>query len=254
MRLEISNIRYSIVILLLHLTMGGGICAFAQEPAKTVEKDSASIAPSHLSKAEMKRARIKADSLMTDSATLAKELKKANNEIKRNWKPDPKRALWMSLVIPGGGQIYNHKYWKLPFVYGGFMGCAYALSWNNMMYRDYSKAYVDLLDDDPTTTSYKDFLSTRYQSDSYVEQNKERLVALFKRKKNYFRRYRDLSMFCVVGVYLLSVVDAYVDAELSSFDISKDLSMKVTPAVINNQQRVTSFRDQSYGVQCSLNF
>ena len=52
------------------------------------------------------------------------------------WKPNPKRALWLALVIPGGGQIYNRKYWKLPLVYGGFMGCLYAMSWNNSMYKD----------------------------------------------------------------------------------------------------------------------
>ncbi len=56
------------------------------------------------------------------------------------WKPEPKRALWLALVLPGAGQIYNRKYWKLPIFYGGFVGCAYALRWNNMMYRDYSRA------------------------------------------------------------------------------------------------------------------
>jgi hypothetical protein len=132
------------------------------------------------------------------------------------------------------------------------MGCAYALTWNNMMYRDYTKAYVDLIDDDPKTQSYKNLLSTRYSDDNYVEENKTRLVDLFKRRKNYFRRYRDMSMFCVIGVYLLSVVDAYVDAELSSFDISKDLSMKVKPTVIGNHN--VPLKGQAYGVQCSLNF
>ena len=57
------------------------------------------------------------------------------------WRPDPQRALWLALVIPGGGQIYNRKYWKLPIVYGGFVGCIYAMMWNNMMYHDYSQAY-----------------------------------------------------------------------------------------------------------------
>lgn len=74
------------------------------------------------------------------------------------WKPDPKRALWLSLIIPGAGQIYNRKYWKLPIVYGGFVGCAYALTWNNQMYHDYSQAYMDIMDNDPTTQSYNQFL------------------------------------------------------------------------------------------------
>ena len=73
------------------------------------------------------------------------------------WKPEPKRALWLALVLPGAGQIYNRKYWKLPIFYGGFVGCAYALRWNNMMYRDYSQAYLDIMDNDPTTESYNKF-------------------------------------------------------------------------------------------------
>ena len=56
------------------------------------------------------------------------------------WRPNPKRAMWLAIVLPGAGQIYNRKYWKLPIVYGGFVGCAYALRWNNQMYRDYSQA------------------------------------------------------------------------------------------------------------------
>ena len=54
-------------------------------------------------------------------------------------------ATWLALVIPGGGQIYNRKYWKLPIFYGGFAGCAYALTWNGKMYKDYSTAYKDAM-------------------------------------------------------------------------------------------------------------
>ena len=74
------------------------------------------------------------------------------------WRPTPKRALWLGLVLPGAGQIYNRKYWKLPIIYGGFVGCAYAMRWNNMMYRDYSQAYLDIMDSDPMTQSYNQFL------------------------------------------------------------------------------------------------
>ena len=74
------------------------------------------------------------------------------------WRPDTKRALWLAIVLPGAGQIYNRKFWKLPIVYGGFVGCAYAMRWNNMMYHDYSQAYLDLSDDDPNTQSYNQFM------------------------------------------------------------------------------------------------
>lgn len=165
---------------------------------------------------------------------------------KKRWVPNPLRATWLALVIPGGGQIYNRKYWKLPIVYGGFVACAYALVWNNQMYTDYSQAYMDIMDDDPTTNSYKDFLPANYD----ITGRESTYQNIFKNKKDYYRRYRDLSIFCFIGVYILSVIDAYVDAELSNFDISKDLGLRVEPAVINNG----TSRKGSVGLQCSLRF
>ncbi len=164
--------------------------------------------------------------------------------------PDPKRALWLSLVFPGAGQIYNRKYWKLPIIYGGFLGCAYALMWNQQMYRDYSQAYLDIMDDDPNTKSYLEILPPRYD----ITGREEQFKSLFKRKKDYYRRYRDLSAFCFVGVYLISVIDAYVDAQLSVFDISPDLSMSVEPAVISSQPTLGTRSPSAYGVGCSLRF
>ena len=167
---------------------------------------------------------------------------------KERFIPNPNRAVWMALVIPGAGQIYNRKYWKLPLVYGGFVGCAYALNWNSQMYKDYSQAYLDIMDDDPGTASYEDFLPPRYN----VEANKDYLTRVFKNRKDNYRRQRDLSIFCFIGVYFISVVDAYVDAELSNFDITDDLSVQVRPTTIDNRQ--STLRSQSYGLQCSFSF
>ena len=167
------------------------------------------------------------------------------------WRPNPKRALWLALVIPGGGQIYNRKYWKLPIIYGGFMGCLYAMNWNNMMYKDYSQAYLDIMDSDPTTQSYNQFLHLGQHIDS---SNEERYKQIFKNRKDKYRRWRDMSFFCMLGMYALSVIDAYVDAELSEFDISKDLSLKVEPAVINNSASNKVLEASSFGVQCKLRF
>ena len=164
--------------------------------------------------------------------------------------PDPGKATWAGIVFPGGGQIYNHKYWKLPIVYGGFLGCAYALNWNNQMYSDYSQAYLDIMDDDPGTASYEDFLPPRYN----VEANRDYLERLFKNRKDSYRRQRDLSIFCFIGVYLISVIDAYVDAELSNFDISEDLNVQVRPNIIEHQHHTTPRNTQSYGLQCSFSF
>lgn len=175
---------------------------------------------------------------------------------KRNWatwRPSAKRAMWLAIVLPGAGQIYNRKYWKLPFVYGGFVGCAYAMRWNNQMFRDYSQAYMDIMDDDPNTQSYNQFLHLGAKIDS---SNLERYQRLFKNRKDKFRRWRDLSFFCLVGVYAISIIDAYVDASLSEFDISKDLSLRVEPTIINrnNGLQTNPLRDNSLGVSCSLNF
>ena len=184
-------------------------------------------------------------SLGTPSSTPRKERDWAT------WRPDPQRALWLALVIPGGGQIYNRKYWKLPIVYGGFVGCIYAMNWNNMMYKDYAQAYLDLMDDDPNTASYNKFMHLgRYINAS----NEQRYKDIFRKRKDRYRRWRDLSFFVMVGIYAVSVIDAYVDAELSAFDLSKNLSMKVRPTVIGNGVDRNPLYATSVGVNCSLEF
>lgn len=161
--------------------------------------------------------------------------------------PNPTRALWLAAVFPGAGQIYNRKYWKLPIFYGGFLGCTYALLWNQQMYTDYSQAYLDIMDDNPNTNTHLEMLPPRYD----ITGREEHFKKIFKNKKNFYRRNRDLSAFCFIGVYLLSVVDAYVDAHLSIFDISPDLSLQLQPAVIENKSTHTN---HSYGVGCSFKF
>lgn len=160
--------------------------------------------------------------------------------------PNPTKATWYAIVFPGGGQIYNRKYWKLPIIYGGFAGCAYALSWNGKMYKDYAQAYMDIMDNNPNTNSYQDLLPLNH---NYTD---TQLKDILRKRKDTYRRYRDLSIFAVIGVYLISVIDAYVDAELSNFDISPDLSMRVEPTIINNNPLQPG--SKSVGVQCSLRF
>lgn len=187
-------------------------------------------------------------------SVVAKGRKKKEPKAPRDWatwKPDPQRAMWLAMVLPGAGQIYNRKYWKLPIFYGGMMGCLYAMNWNNMMYKDYSQAYLDIMDDDPATQSYNTFLHLGRQIDA---SNEERYKKLFKSRKDKYRRWRDMSFFCLIGVYALSVIDAYVDAELSQFDISKDLSLRVEPAIINGWKQGNSLDTSALGLQCSLIF
>ena len=168
-----------------------------------------------------------------------------------SWRPETKRAMWLSLVLPGAGQIYNRKYWKLPIIYGGFVGCAYAMRWNNMMYHDYSQAYMDLMDDDPKTESYNQFM---HLGAKITDANIARYQELFRKRKDRYRRWRDLSFFVMVGVYALSVVDAYVNASLSEFDISDDLTLEVAPAVMGNPTALNPYKPAGIGLQCSLTF
>lgn len=119
------------------------------------------------------------------------------------------------------------------------------------MYKDYSQAYMDIMDNDPSTESYNQFL---HLGNTITEENKEQYQNLFKKRKDFYRRYRDLSVFCLIGVYALSVIDAYVDASLSEFDISKDLSMKLEPTIINNRSSLNPLKSSSLGLQCSITF
>ena len=166
-----------LTILVLVLLSGTGILS-AQEivPADSIPSDSAF--------ADSIGRQL---SIMVDTATKVKPKKEWSN-----WRPNPKRALWLALVIPGGGQIYNRKYWQLPLIYGGFLGCLYAMNWNNSQYKDYSQAYLDLSDKDPSTASYNKFLHLGMQ---ITPANEERYKDIFRKRKDKFRRWRDLSFF-----------------------------------------------------------
>lgn len=161
--------------------------------------------------------------------------------------PDPTRAVWMSALFPGLGQVYNRRYWKLPIIIGAYLGLGYATSWNNGMLSDYTKAYRDIMDSDPSTNSYMNFFPPTTSESSL---DKTWLTKLLQSRKNFYRRNRDLCIICMVGMYLVAMVDAYVDASLSHFDISPDLSMDVAPAVFIDGRRTLP----SLGLAWTLNF
>ncbi len=187
--------------------------------------------------------------LSPDSSRVA--LKRAEGPVakeSRIWRPDPEKATWLALIIPGGGQIYNRKYWKLPIVYGGFVGCLYAYNWNGQMYKDYRQAYLDIMDSDPNTDSYKDFFRPGYD----YEANKEYLTNVFKKRKDRYRRWRDLSIFAFIGVYAVSVIDAYVDAQLSSFDIAEDINLTIEPQRIRGNGEF--MQHDYYGLNFNISF
>ncbi|MCR5574062.1 MAG: hypothetical protein K6F78_04495 [Bacteroidaceae bacterium] len=190
--------------------------------------------------------------LMQLESPVVIDVKNADSiQLPKQWIPNPTKATWMALVFPGGGQIYNKKYWKLPIFYAGFAGCAYALTWNNRMYKDYSSAYKDAVNNNWTAKSITELIPKRYLERTSSTQ----VTELLRKRKDTYRRYRDISVFAFIAVYALSVIDAYVDAELSNFDISPDLSMRVKPAVIDNQWSSRGgLKNQAVGLECSLEF
>ena len=209
-----------------------------------VPADSIATADSIAAENKKKLLEMTSAPVLKESEVPADSLKKEIDQ--KIWVPNPTKATWLALVIPGGGQIYNRKYWKLPIFYGGFAGCAYALTWNSKMYKDYSTAYKDAMNGNMQSSSITDLLPPGYKI------SETQLKELLRKRKDTYRRYRDLSIFAFIGVYLLSVIDAYVDAELSNFDITPDLSMKVEPAVIDN--RINNSSNRSVGLLCSFRF
>ena len=184
--------------------------------------------------------------ILQDSTVMATE---AMGNV-RTFNPDPQRALWLSALCPGLGQIYNRRYWKLPIVVGSFVGLSYGASWNNRMYKDYSRAYRDVMDDDPDTRSYMDFFPPTVTENSL---DKAWLQRVMKSKRDYYRRYREICVIAMVGVYLINIVDAYVDASLAHFDISPDLTLDVSPAAIDNSA-LGGGHLPSLGLQCAISF
>ena len=167
-----------------------------------------------------------------------------------NWQPNSSKALLWAL-LPGGGQIYNRKYWKLPIVWGAFMTCYYSVTWNHRQYQDYHAAYRDLSSEDPSkNTSWLAFAPAGAKAEDY-KTYQATLKSTLKRGNDFYRRYRDLSILASVLVYGLSILDAYVDAELYTFDISPDLSLRVAPEVGLPKLGIPSYQ---LGVNCSLTF
>lgn len=178
----------------------------------------------------------------------------ATNEINKldvkTFKPSSKKAIMYSAIFPGLGQIYNGKYWKLPILYGGFVGLSYAITWNNSHYQDYFGAYKDILDDNPNTNSWHNFVPYG-QDPKNIDKNW--FTGVLKDRKNYFRYYRDLSVIIGVALYGLGIVDAYVDAQLFEFDVSPDLSLKIEP-VLMQRNSSNNFIADSFGFKCSFSF
>ena len=165
------------------------------------------------------------------------------------FKPSPRKAVIYSAIFPGMGQMYNRQYWKLPILYSGFVGFTYFITWNNGYYKDYLKGYQHIMDGNPDTNSWEDMLPYGMDAGSVDTQW---FADVLKQRKDYYRYYRDLSIIGTFALYLLAIVDAYVDSQLYDFDMSPDLSMRISPTLLREER--TNYIGNSYGLQWSFSF
>ncbi|MGA3014883.1 MAG: DUF5683 domain-containing protein, partial [Bacteroidales bacterium] len=130
----------------------------------------------------------------------------------------PKKATLMSLCLPGLGQIYNKKYWKVPIIYAGFGILSYLIVFNTNYYLTYKSAYIESFNGD-SSGSYSDIVR-KYPASSILS------------AREYYRRNLEISIIFTAVLYILNITDAAVDANLFTYDIKKDLSFKVEPTLI----------------------
>ena len=130
----------------------------------------------------------------------------------------PRKAAILSSALPGLGQIYNKKYWKVPIIYAGLLTSAYYINDNNVQYKRHKNAYLKRLDNNPNNDEFVG----KYSSGD--------LLIL----KDFYRRNREISILCFVGTYIINVLDASVDAHLFDYDISEDISLQIKPTSTAN--------------------
>lgn len=126
----------------------------------------------------------------------------------------PNTAAWYSAALPGLGQAYNKKYWKIPLIYSGGVVIGYYINYNHQLYKQYRDGLLALIDKDDRTVPF----------DPRLDQND------YQRATDYWRRNRDLLMIGTFLLYLMNIVDAHVDAHLSSFTVDEDISFRLEPS------------------------
>ena len=156
--------------------------------------------------------------------------------VSHKFKPETLRATMLAVSFPGLGQIYNRKVWKIPLVYAGFGALIYSAGFNSNHYLMYMKAYQDFTDNEPKTQSYLKLIGadpSTYDPVLYPNTYSPSAYSYYKeamlRYVDYYKRYRDLSYIGIAGWYLISILDANVDASLFNYDISPNLNITLLP-------------------------
>ncbi len=134
---------------------------------------------------------------------------------------DPRKALLYAAIVPGLGQIYNKKYWKLPLVYGGFIALGYGINFYQEGYIKYKKELF-----------YN--IENGYDADTDIRPNDVYSTANYRRIVDQYKRQRDFMIILMGGMYLLQIVDAHVDAHLKEFDLNPNLQVSIEPMIEQN--------------------
>ncbi len=163
---------------------------------------------------------------------------------RKEFLPNPQKSTMIASIFPGLGQVYNRKYWKLPLVYGGFGAIGYAVSYNSTNHSRFLEAYQDFTDKIPETQSYLKIITNAdpatydpvLHPDTYRLSDAQWISEQLLARVDYFRRYRDLSYIGLAAWYLVTILDANVDASLYDYDISTNIEAFVAPVpMIDNE-------------------
>lgn len=144
----------------------------------------------------------------------------------------------LAVALPGLGQVYNRKYLKVPFVYAGFGAVLYFITYNSTRYNKYLKGYQDFTDNIPETASYLEIEALKsVDPSSYDPVIHPDVYAWYKegmlRNADYFKRYRDLSYIGIAAWYLVTILDANVDASLCNYNVSDDIELDINPVIVS---------------------
>ena len=141
--------------------------------------------------------------------------------------PNPRKAGLFSIVVPGAGQLYNRKYWKIPLAWAACGTPIYFMVQNTKQRNVWRRNYKAAVDGDPTTKVEPDF-------EAYS-------TATMKQARDYYQKNLEISYLATAGAYLVVATDAFVDAHLKTFDVSDDLSLKIAPCALPSPGPGTTF-------------
>ncbi len=162
-----------------------------------------------------------------------------NDTINPKKEHSPRKAWMYSALLPGLGQAYNKKYWKIPIIYAGMGTLFYLAQERNKQYKKYKEGYIDFLnyqEGDSLATSFKKLDKINIDSDDKQIQDQLEWY------KDQYRRNRDLMIIGMAGVYFLNIIDSMVDAHFYDYDVSDDISLKIEPDIKNSPIFAQSFR------------